>query len=165
MIPYDGTPIKDELARSNRLTGDICHPDYNFLDPRSDRFFHALNRMVHVSGWIYGIGSLTVQLQHIKAELAVMRALFPPLPGLDVYSATVRCITRSANETLFHLVDDVLREYRDGRSHRWTPLAVKNVCVGLQKELLNERNSFVGDNQRILLHALGLGAPAEHSSV
>jgi anaerobic magnesium-protoporphyrin IX monomethyl ester cyclase len=129
MIPYDGTPIKDELARSNRLTGDICHPDYNFLDPRIDRFFHALNRMVHVSGWIYGIGSLTVQLQHIKAELAVMRALFPPLPGLDIYSATVRRITRSANETLFHLVDDVLREYRDGRSHRWTPLAVKNVCV------------------------------------
>jgi anaerobic magnesium-protoporphyrin IX monomethyl ester cyclase len=34
MIPYDGTPIKDDLARTGRLQGNVCHPDYNFLDPR-----------------------------------------------------------------------------------------------------------------------------------
>ena len=49
MIPYDGTPIKEELARSGRLKGDICHPDYDFLDPNVSRFFHALNQMIHVS--------------------------------------------------------------------------------------------------------------------
>jgi len=52
------------------------------------------------------------------------------------------------------------------RIARWptasrTPLRVRNVCVGLQKELLNERNSFVGNNQGILLHALGLDASPE----
>jgi anaerobic magnesium-protoporphyrin IX monomethyl ester cyclase len=154
MVPYDGTPIKDELARSNRLRGDICHPDYDFLDPRIDGFFQAINRMVHVSGWIHGIGSLTVQLQHVKAELAVMEALFPPLPGLASYRATVRRITSSANEVLFRVVDDVLHEYRDGRPHPWTPQRVKGACEGLQEELLGERNSFVSDNQAILMRAL-----------
>ena|ERR1051326_2315221 len=53
MIPYDGTPIKDQLVQDGRLKGDICHPDYDFLVPRVDAFFHALNEMVHVSGWIH----------------------------------------------------------------------------------------------------------------
>ncbi|HWH11269.1 MAG TPA: hypothetical protein VG165_09080 [Solirubrobacteraceae bacterium] len=34
MIPYDGTPIKDHLAREGRLPGDVLNPDYDFLDPR-----------------------------------------------------------------------------------------------------------------------------------
>src|SRR5260370_308784 len=63
MVPYDGTPIKDELAKTERLKGDICHPDYDFLDPRIDNFFQALNNIVHVSGWIPAIEVLTPQLQ------------------------------------------------------------------------------------------------------
>lgn len=154
MVPYEGTPIKDELARSGRLKGDICHPDYDFLDPRVDAFFHALNEMVHVSGWIHGVGALTVQLQYIKAELAAMKVLFPPLPGYAGYSATVREITKAANQVLFKVVDDVLRQHRDGQLHNWTPLKVRDACVDLQKRLLSERNSFVGDNQEILMRAL-----------
>lgn len=34
MIPYDGTPINDHLAREGRLPGDVLNPDYDFLDPR-----------------------------------------------------------------------------------------------------------------------------------
>jgi radical SAM superfamily enzyme YgiQ (UPF0313 family) len=154
MIPYDGTPIKGELARTGRLKGDICHPDYDFLDPRVDAFFHALNQMVHVSGWIHGIGALTVQLQYVKGELAAMEALFPPLPGFSDYRETVRRITSSANEVLFRVVDDVLRHHRDGWPHRWTPRKVRDACVEFQESLLNERNSFVGRNQEILMRAL-----------
>jgi anaerobic magnesium-protoporphyrin IX monomethyl ester cyclase len=154
MIPYDGTPIKDQLAQNGRLKGDICHPDYDFLDPRVDAFFHALNQMVHVSGWIHGIGALTVQLQYLKGEIAAMAALFPPLDGFSEYRETVRSITASANEVLFQLVGDVLSHYRDGRRHRWTPSRVKQACVDFQETLLNERNEFVGRNQATLLHAL-----------
>ena len=154
MIPYDGTPIKDQLAQNGRLKGDICHPDYDFLDPRVDAFFHALNQMVHVSGWIHGIGALTVQLQYVKGEVAAMAALFPPLDGFSDYRETVRSITASANEVLFQIVDDVLGQYRDGRRHRWTPNRVKQACVNFQETLLNERNEFVGRNQKTLLHAL-----------
>ena len=35
MVPYDGTPIKDELIRTGRLRGDVCNPYYDFLDPSS----------------------------------------------------------------------------------------------------------------------------------
>jgi anaerobic magnesium-protoporphyrin IX monomethyl ester cyclase len=154
MIPYDGTPIKDELERSGRLKGDICHPDYDFLDPRVDAFFHALNQMVHVSGWIHGIGALTVQLQYVKGEVAAMAALFPPLDGFHEYRETVRTVTASANEVLFRVVEDVLGEHRDGRPHRWTPRRVTEACMNFQETLLNERNAFVARNQATLMHSL-----------
>ncbi len=160
MIPYDGTPIKDELLRSGRLKGDICHPDYDFLDPRVDAYFHALNQMVHVSGWIHGIGALTVQLQYVKGEVAVMAALFPPLEGFNEYRETVRTITASANEVLFRVVGDVLDEYRDRQPHRWTPRRVREACVNFQETLLNERNAFVARNQEILMHSLTEGKSA-----
>ncbi|HEX3436220.1 MAG TPA: radical SAM protein, partial [Pseudacidobacterium sp.] len=32
MLPYDGTPIKDELEAAGRLRGDICYPEYDFLE-------------------------------------------------------------------------------------------------------------------------------------
>jgi anaerobic magnesium-protoporphyrin IX monomethyl ester cyclase len=73
--------------------------------------------MVHVSGWIHGIGALTVQLQYIEGEVTAMRALFPPLHGFGQYRETVREITASANEVLFRVVEDVLRQNRDGRPH------------------------------------------------
>jgi hypothetical protein len=52
MIPYDGTPIKDELVRAGRLKGDVCQPGYDFLDPRLDRFYDALTRVVDLTGWV-----------------------------------------------------------------------------------------------------------------
>jgi anaerobic magnesium-protoporphyrin IX monomethyl ester cyclase len=164
MIPYDGTPIKDQLAHEGRLKGDICHPDYDFLDPRVDVFFQALNRMVHVSGWIHGIGALTVQLQYIKGEVAAMQALFPPLDGFTDYRETVREITASANQVLFRVVDDVLHQYRDGQPHRWTPGRVREECVRFQETLLEKRNSFVGRNQEILMHALGAESSTDQPS-
>ena len=117
--------------------------------------------MIHVSGWIHGIGSLTVQLQHIKAELAAMEALFPPLPGLPDYQATVRGITRDANEVLFRVVEEVLEEYRDRAP--WTPKKVKETCVDLQQRLLSSRNLFVSDNEGILMRALREDSPPQLS--
>jgi hypothetical protein len=34
MLPYGGTPIRDQLQKEGRLRGDITRPDYVFLDPR-----------------------------------------------------------------------------------------------------------------------------------
>ena len=34
-IPYDGTPIKEELASAGRLRGDVLNPDHDFPDPDS----------------------------------------------------------------------------------------------------------------------------------
>jgi anaerobic magnesium-protoporphyrin IX monomethyl ester cyclase len=154
MIPYDGTPIKDQLERAHRLKGDICHPDYDFLDPRVDEFFHALNRMVHVSGWIHGIGALTVQLQYVKGEVAVLAALFPALDDFCKYRDSVRKITAEANAALFEIVEDALHQHRDGQPERWTPNRVRGLCVNFQETLMDARNSFVAQNQSILMQAL-----------
>ena len=154
MVPYDGTPIKDELARSGRLRGDIKNPDYDFLDPTMDTFFYTLNRMIHVSGWIHGIEALTPQLQYARSEVAVMDALFPALPGLADYSETVRAITQAANEVLFRVVEDVLNACTDGQPQPWSPAAVRAECRGFQETLVNERNAFVARNQAILMRAL-----------
>ncbi|HTU43796.1 MAG TPA: radical SAM protein [Bryobacteraceae bacterium] len=162
MVPYDGTPIKDELVRTGRFRGDICNPDYEFLDPRMDRFFHALNRMIHVSGWIHGMGALTPQLQYADTEIAVLENLFPPLPGLREYKHTIQELTRSANQVLFTIVEDTSYVYSDGKRNRWTPEAVRTECLAFQERLQAERDAFVSRHQEILLEALGeQPAPAD----
>ncbi len=155
MVPYDGTPIKDQLAREGRLRGDVNHPDYDFLDPRIDEFFHALNQMVHVSGWIHGIQALTPQLQYENSEVAIMERLFPPLPGLASYKESLRKITKSANELLFRIVEETARVYAEGQPAKWTPAKVRSRCQRYIDRLVRDRNAFVLRNQRLLLQSLG----------
>ncbi|MBV8196823.1 MAG: B12-binding domain-containing radical SAM protein, partial [Candidatus Eremiobacteraeota bacterium] len=48
MVPYDGTPIKDQLAREGRLRGDVVGPDYEFLDPRLETFYREINEALNI---------------------------------------------------------------------------------------------------------------------
>jgi anaerobic magnesium-protoporphyrin IX monomethyl ester cyclase len=38
-LPYAGTPLKTQLETEGRMLGTPFEPDYNFLDPRLDRFY------------------------------------------------------------------------------------------------------------------------------
>jgi anaerobic magnesium-protoporphyrin IX monomethyl ester cyclase len=38
-LPYAGTPMKRQLEAEGRLLGTAFEPDYNFLDPKLDRFY------------------------------------------------------------------------------------------------------------------------------
>jgi anaerobic magnesium-protoporphyrin IX monomethyl ester cyclase len=69
MIPYDGTPIKDTLAREGRLRGDVCNPDYDFLDARLSDYYHALKRIVDVTGWIHGHRALSPSIRGRRTAL------------------------------------------------------------------------------------------------
>ena len=44
MLPYGGTPIRDQLAKEGRLRGDSRIPDYDFLDPRINEYHRLLTR-------------------------------------------------------------------------------------------------------------------------
>jgi hypothetical protein len=66
MIPYDGTPIKDELAAAGRLRGDVLNPDYDFLDQRLELFFTNVNEALNVTGWIHGLDALSPQLKFAR---------------------------------------------------------------------------------------------------
>ena len=154
MVPYDGTPIKDELIRAGRFKGDICNPDYDFLDPRIEDLFHALNRMVHVSGWIHGVEALTPQLQCANTEIAVIERLFPPLPGLKAYKKAIQELTQEANATLFTVVEDTWRAFKDGLEPGWTPALVREETISFRERLFALHDGFFNANRALMIEEL-----------
>jgi anaerobic magnesium-protoporphyrin IX monomethyl ester cyclase len=45
MLPYAGTLIEKDLKQSNRLTGTMVAPDYNFTDPKIDLYFYFVQKI------------------------------------------------------------------------------------------------------------------------
>jgi len=154
MLPYDGTPIKDELVRTGRIRGDICNPDYDFLDPRIGEFYEALTGLVSLTGWIHGLKAVTTQLGWAWHEVATMERLFPALPGFDEYKETLRGITKRSNDLLLRAVEDLSYQFSDNQPAMWTPEVVEEARERFLDELLRERNSFVYSNEDILIDTL-----------
>jgi radical SAM superfamily enzyme YgiQ (UPF0313 family) len=155
MVPYDGTPIKDALVAEGRLRGDVCNPDYDFLDPRIERFFTLVNEALNVTGWIHGLQALSPQLKFAWNELAVMRGFTPSLPGLATYEDRLRRITRESNETLMEVVEDLVAVCRDGAAQSISPETLARGREQYVDRLLTLRIGFVLENQDALLASLG----------
>lgn len=161
MLPYDGTPIKDELVLAGRLKGDVCNPDYDFLDPRLTAFYEGLTNTISLRGWIHGLEAVTVQLSTAWHEVAVMERLFPRLPGMRQYKTRLRQITKRSNNLLLDVVEDLTYAYSDGREINWEPEQIEANRKQVLDDLLAERDEFVVENQDLLLETLRLdGLPA-----
>jgi anaerobic magnesium-protoporphyrin IX monomethyl ester cyclase len=158
MLPYDGTPIKEALEASGRLKGDVCTPDYDFLDARLDDFYAALARIVDVTGWVHGPRALTLQLGWAHTEVAVIRALFPRLPGTDAYDETLRGLTAESNARLFEVVEDLADRYESGRGAEPDAGDLQEYCSDVLQRVLHARNAFIGRHQAALLQALQVAA-------
>ncbi|HEY6347037.1 MAG TPA: radical SAM protein [Bryobacteraceae bacterium] len=154
MVPYDGTPIKDDLERTGRLKGDACKPDYDFLDPRLAEFYEAVTRIINVTGWTHGHDALSMQLNFAWDEVAIIEHLFPEVPGLQDYKQRLRGITAESNETLCRVVEDTSYVYSDGAPMRWTKDELRGRSRGFAKQLLENRDAFVLENQELLLESL-----------
>lgn len=154
MLPYDGTPIKESLAREGRLRGDVCDPDYDFLDPRINALYEDLNDLVYVAGWIHGHRALSPKINWAWNELAVLDRLFPDLRGRARYEQTLRAITRASNDLLFRLVLDLAAAHEAGRSHRWNEERLAAPCDRLLERLAVARDGFVARNQTVLLRTI-----------
>lgn len=154
MLPYDGTPIKTTLAEQGRLRGDVCNPDYDFLDPRLDALYRDISELVHVAGWVHGHRALSPKINWAWNELAVMDRLFPTLAGRERYERSLRAVTRASNDLLFRLVLDVARAHERGRPHGWTEDRLAPPCDRLLERLASARDSHVARNQRVLLSTL-----------
>jgi len=83
-----------------------------------------------------------------------MERLFPPLPDLPTYKETLRTITQVSNDLLFRVVEDLCAAFADGATHEWSAGALKQQCAGFLEQLVEERNSFVGRKQAVLLEVL-----------
>jgi anaerobic magnesium-protoporphyrin IX monomethyl ester cyclase len=154
MLPYDGTPIKDELKSSGRLRGNVCNPDYDFLDQKVALFYDSLSKIVDVWGWIHGYQALSPQLNWAWNEFAIMERLFPSLPDLDQYQQALRQITKASNEVLFSVAENLLDYVDEKKPVIWTNAKLAVERDKFLKQLLGERNRFVARHQQILLRAL-----------
>ena len=154
MLPYDGTPIKDELVRTGRLRGNVCNPDSDFLDPRLAEFYEGLTSVVNVRGWIHGLEAVTLQLAWAWHEVAVMERLFPALPGMAKYNKSLRRLTKKSNDLLLRIVEDISYVYSDGKENPWDPDEVERSRQRVLDDLLTTRDEFVYRHQRILLDSL-----------
>jgi radical SAM superfamily enzyme YgiQ (UPF0313 family) len=154
MLPYDGTPIKDALEASGRLKGDVCAPDYDFLDPDLDGFYAALAEIVNVTGWIHGHAALTPQLNWAWTEAALIGRLYPALPDLASYQAQLARITAESNELLFSTVERVADVYQHGSGQLPQPALLRRRCEATLDVLLEKRNAFMLRHQSLLLRAL-----------
>lgn len=158
MLPYDGTPIKDALAASGRLKGDVCAPGYDFLDPKLDAFYADLAQVVEVTGWVHGPQALTLQLGWAHTEVAVIRKLFPRLPDTDAYDATLRRRTAESNAALLRVVEQLADFHEAGVGRRPDPQQLRRLCAQTLETVVNERNAFITRHQRVLLDALDAAA-------
>jgi radical SAM superfamily enzyme YgiQ (UPF0313 family) len=154
MLPYHGTPIYDELLRTGRLRGDVCNPDYDFLDPKIGEFYEQLTQLVSLTGWIHGLKAVTSQLGWAWHEVATMERLFPALPGMAEYKERLRKITKTSNEFLLTVVEDLSYSFSDGRENKWTPEIVEKYREQFLNELLAERDGFVYRNEDVILESL-----------
>lgn len=161
MLPYDGTPIKEELVRTGRLRGNVCNPDYDFLDPNLSEFYEGLRNTVSLDGWIHGLEAVTQQLGCAWHEVAILERLFPPLAGMPAYKDELRRITKQSNDLLLSVVEDLSWVYSDGRENPWDPASIEGARKQVLEEFIQARDAFVFSHQDILLEALGIErAPA-----
>jgi anaerobic magnesium-protoporphyrin IX monomethyl ester cyclase len=154
MLPYDGTAIKDDLQRAGRLRGDICNPDYDFLDSRVTEFYEALTTYVDLQGWIHGYEGLSMHVKTAWHEVAVMQHLFPPIGELPAYREELRSITRESNDVLLRVVEDLYSAVVDEKPIAWHAPDVESARRRFVDELLVTRNSFMARNQKILLASM-----------
>ncbi len=158
MLPYDGTPIKTTLEAAGRLKGDVCAPDYDFLDPRLDAFYDTLARTMEVTGWVHGPRALTMQLEWAHTEVAVLRQLFPALSGIDAYEATLRRHTARSNEGLLAAVETIADFHESGAGRVPEANALRATCEETMRAVLADRDAFITRHQPTLRQALEIAA-------
>lgn len=154
MVPYDGTPIKDELERTGRLRGDVRRPDYDFLDPRLTDFYNELIHIVDVTGWTHGYRALSPQLNFAWDEVAILEQLFPDVPGLAAYKQRVREITRASNEVLLGMVEDTLAVFVEGARSKRSAEELREQSQNFAEKLTDTRSEFILQNQDFLVETL-----------
>ncbi|SEC31297.1 Radical SAM superfamily enzyme YgiQ, UPF0313 family [Rhizobiales bacterium GAS188] len=159
MIPYDGTPIKDQLAREGRLRGDVRNPDYDFLDPRLTDFYVVVNELLNMTGWIHGLRALSPQLKHAWNEVAIIERLYPTVSDLPSYREKLQNLTRASNAVLLDVVERLAHDFMANRKTIHSPDILREQCGRFAEELIATRNAFIRQSQPEIVRTLGDAVP------
>jgi radical SAM superfamily enzyme YgiQ (UPF0313 family) len=103
-LPYAGTDLEESLMRSGRLRQRHGHPDYQFIDPRVDRWYAYLSSVFRPM--FAGASGVHEQLKWARFELAVLARFQPGIEGLEAYSAGLRQLTAHANDVYCRVVEE-----------------------------------------------------------
>jgi hypothetical protein len=150
MLPYGGTPIREQLEREGRLRGDLTRPDYVFLDPRLNDYHRLLTQVVRP--WLHGEG-LSYQLDYALDELDTICRLVPGVERVAAYRAALRALTSESNGRLFHLVEQSSLAFEAGDRSLLDADAARAYCEGVGARLVERRNRFIADNIYLLRDA------------
>jgi hypothetical protein len=143
MLPYGGTPIRDQLAKEGRLRGDLTRPDYVFLDERLDVYYRLLYAALRP--WIHNRG-LANELSYAADELGTFDRLTPGLFGATGYRKALSTLTAEANERLFRFVEETSLAFEGGDVAALAPEPVADYCERMRQALADLRNEFVAAN-------------------
>lgn len=158
MLPYAGTPIEDCLAQEGRLRGSVDNPDYDFVDPRVNALFEALNRSV--SPWMQGSNSLVNQLNFAWQEYWVLRRLFPPAIPTENYASFLRSTTQRCNGYLLDFVEQVISVFEGSQRNAPSSVEFSAAMRRFGYELVKERDGFILKHQNALLASFSLASAA-----
>jgi radical SAM superfamily enzyme YgiQ (UPF0313 family) len=150
MLPYGGTPIRDQLEREGRLRGDITHPDYDFLDRRLNRYYQLLQEVAGL--WIHKTG-LSHELNWAREELSTVRLLAPSAVGVAAYAEDLRRLTATSNERLFRVVEESAESFERGDRSPFDRSSAQSDCEIMHSHLVETRNAFVSSNVEVLIDA------------
>jgi radical SAM superfamily enzyme YgiQ (UPF0313 family) len=151
MLPYGGTPIRDQLQREGRLRGDLTHPDYDFLDTRLNEYHRLLTTAVRP--WIHHEG-LSYELNYAWDEFESIKRLAPAVWGADEYQTQLRELTAESNEQLFRLVEESSAAFEQGDRSLLEPMATRTYSENNRKRLRIIRDRFVAENIDVLMEAV-----------
>jgi hypothetical protein len=99
-----------------------------------------------------------MHLDFAQAEVAVVRQLFPSLPGTDAYDTHLRRLTADSNDVVLSAVEQLARVHHTRRGKPPDGDALRAECDRTVERLLEARNAFVARHEDLLLEALQLAA-------
>ncbi|HRC25030.1 MAG TPA: radical SAM protein [Nitrospira sp.] len=152
MLPYDGTPIKETLMAQGRFNGDVCNPDYDFLDPRIARCYEAIGRTV--GEWVRGSDCVAAMINHAWHEVFVMERLFEPGADLVAYKTALSAVTKFSNNILFSVVEEICDGFREGGGECQQYSGLGQIREQILATLVQQRNRYVYENQSWLLKGI-----------
>jgi hypothetical protein len=82
--------------------------------------------------------------------------MFKGVTGFEFYRDRLSSITKSANEMLFDLVEEMSFAHETGRAGTYDTDEIEFECHALNDKLLAARNEFVYSNQSLMLRVLGV---------
>lgn len=158
MLPYGGTPIRDQLRQEGRLRGDVTQPDYDFNDRRLNDYWTILSQGAR--SWIDNEG-LAHDLNWAAEELDVVTRLVCTVRGAEEYRAKLRALTAASNIRLLDLVEGSSLAFERDPIEAWAmldPSRSRAACDGFRADLLEIRDAFVVRNLDLLLEATAVSA-------